>query len=72
MYVHICAPYEAPYFTQVACVDLSEPARKVVSDPNVVGVNSEVLQGDMDGKEGRREKKSEKQGMGHLGCRLGV
>ena len=64
-YLRNSVPYKAPYVPQFLDVEFFESPGQVVGDSNVVRIDPEVLKGDMDREERRREEEAEKEGMRH-------
>jgi hypothetical protein len=65
----LCSPYETPDVPKLVNGEFPESAGEVVRDADVVGIKHEIVQGDMDGKVGRREEQTEEKSMGHDGSR---
>lgn len=55
---HQLSPYKTPDLPQLARVELAQAAGEVVGDAYVVGIDPEVLEGDVHREEGGREKKA--------------
>jgi hypothetical protein len=53
---HLCSPYETPDLPKLVDGEFPESASEVVRDTDVVGIQHEIVQGDMDGEVRRREE----------------
>lgn len=58
-----CSPDKSPHIAQFVDVKFSKSAGQIVGNAYVVDIKEKILEGDMNGKEGRRQEKAEKERM---------